>query len=118
MLQRLIVGLVTGLVIGALAAAVLVRGLGVVDFGPGHALVAYLAAVVIGAVTGLVAGKPIWKPGALIEAGLKSGFGALLAAGMMYALRAWVPFEVDLHVLGAGHGAIGALPAASLPVVA
>ncbi len=118
MLRRLLVGLVLGVVLGGLAAAALVRGLGVVSFAvAGGALLAYAAAVVLGAVTGLVAGKPVWAKGAWIEVGLKAFFGSLLAAGIMFVLRRWVDVSVNLGGLGAGAGLLGDLPAASLPII-
>src|SRR5947208_10275574 len=115
MLKRLIVGLVLGTVIGAVVAAVLVQGLGWLTFG--NAAFAYLAAAATGALAGLVAGKPIWSADGKIEAGLKAFFGALLAAGAMFALRKWGDVSVDLTALGAGQGRVGDLPAAALPVV-
>lgn len=126
MLRRLFVGLVLGLIVGGLVAAGFVQGLGVLTFGEGTggALFAYAAAAVTGVLTGLVAGKPIWASGAKIEAGLKAFFGALIAAGLMFALRQWgdaipvlpTPFtptqvkEVIQHA--------GSLPAMALPMVA
>lgn len=116
MLKRLIVGLVLGGVIGAVVAAVLVQGLGWLTFPNG--IVAYLAAAATGVVAGLVAGKPIWSADGKIEAGLKAFFGALLGLGGMFALRSWVNFDLDLEMLKAGHGTVGQLPAASLPLIA
>jgi hypothetical protein len=116
MLKRLIVGLVLGTVIGGVVAAVLVQGLGMATFG--SALIAYLAAAVTGVVTGLVAGKPIWSADGKIEAGLKAFFGVLLGLGAMFALRSWVDVHLDLSMLKAGAGALGHLPAASLPLIA
>ena len=123
MLRRLFLGLVLGLVLGGLVAAGLVVGLKVAVFAPdaGGVLLAYLAAIVTGALTGLVAGKPIWASGAKVEAGLKAFFGALLAAGAMFALRQWASaWTPDLSFLGAAGGpdAVGNLPAVSLPLIA
>jgi hypothetical protein len=118
MLKRLLVGLVVGIVIGGVAAAAIIKGLGVTTFaatGIGPAF-AYLAAIATGVVAGLVAGKPIWAKGAWIEVGLKAFFGSLLAAGAMFALRRWGTVPVDLAALGAGP--IGLLPATSLPILA
>ncbi len=117
MVKRLVVGLVLGTVIGAVIAAVLVQGLGMTSFASA-AVFAYLAAAVTGVLTGLVAGKPIWSADGKIEAGLKAFFGALLALGAMFALRTWAKLDVDLSSLKAGHGYVGDLPAASLPIVA
>jgi hypothetical protein len=121
MLKRLILGVLIGLLVGAAAAAALVSGLHVEAFtGEFGALIAYGAAVATGAVTGLVAGKPIWAPSAKIEAGLKAFFGTFLAAGAMFALRQWGQgWSIDLAALHAGGPApVGALPAASLPLIA
>jgi hypothetical protein len=115
MVRRLAVGMLEGLVVGAALAAALVAGLGLVQFGP------WLwapAACGTGLLTGLVVGKPVWAGGAKVEAGLKGLAGALLAAGGLFALRTWLPLSLDLSALGAGQGAIGDLPAASLPLLA
>ncbi len=116
MLKRLIVGLILGTVIGAVVAAVLVQGLGMALFS--NAVFAYLAAAATGVITGLVAGKPIWSADGKIEAGLKAFFGILLGLGGMFVLRTWVNFDLDLSMLKAGEGPLGALPAASLPIIA
>src|SRR5215472_15930591 len=120
MLRRLLVGLILGLIVGGVVAAGLVVGLGVPTFASiGGAVGAYLAAALAGVLTGLVAGKPIWASGAKIEAGLKAFFGALLGAGLMFALRQWASgWALHLGSFGAGDGAIGSLPAASLPLIA
>jgi hypothetical protein len=116
MLKRLIVGLILGTVIGAVVAAVLVQGLGMMLFT--NAVFAYLAAAATGVITGLVAGKPIWSADGKIEAGLKAFFGVLLGLGGMFVLRTWVNVNLDLSMLKAGEGVLGALPAASLPIIA
>lgn len=121
MLRRLFVGLVLGLVVGGLVAAGLVQGLHMLAFpdGTGGALMAYLTAAVTGVLTGLVAGKPIWAAGARIEAGLKAFFGALLAAGLMFALRQWAGgVHLPVTELTPAGSVIGSLPVASLPAVA
>jgi hypothetical protein len=123
MLWRLLVGFVIGLVVGGLLAAALVAGLKITAFeGAGGVALAYGAAALVGVLTGLFAGKPIWAADARLEAGLKAFFGALLAAGGMFALRQWAGgLPVNLNGLGAGelgHGAIGALPITSLPLIA
>jgi hypothetical protein len=90
MLGRLLVGMVKGLLLGALL------GFGLVKLGwavPG-AVVAYLAAAVAGVVVGLVAGKPIWAKDAKIEAGTKAFVGALLSLGLMAAARHWLTMEI------------------------
>jgi hypothetical protein len=120
MLRRLLVGLVVGAVVGVAAAAALVSGLQMLAFaGSFGALVAYGASAATGAVTGLVAGKPIWASDAKVEAGLKAFFGALLAAAGMFALRQWAAgWTLDLTAIHAGGpGPVGSLPAASLPLL-
>jgi len=126
MLRRLFLGLVLGLVVGGLVAAGFVQGLHVLTFGAdtGGVLFAYAAAAVTGVLTGLVAGKPIWASGAKIEAGLKAFFGALIAAGLMFALRqwgggSWVPVtQFTPETINEGVRLAGSFPAVALPMVA
>src|SRR5262245_42193330 len=116
MLKRLILGLIVGLFMGGAVGMALLEGLHMPVFS--NALVAYAAAAVTGVLTGLVAGKPIWAQDGRIEAGLKAFFGALLAAGLMFALRKWVHVPLDLTSLGGGAGEVGELPIVSLPMIA
>jgi hypothetical protein len=122
MFRRLLVGLILGLVVGGAVGAGLFAGLGVQTFSSdGGVWLAYPAAVVAGVLTGLVAGKPVWAAGAKIEAGLKAFFGALLAAGMMFALRQWgTPLEVPNWPAIGAHGLtpVSDLPVIALPLVA
>jgi hypothetical protein len=123
MLKRLFVGIIIGLVVGGLAAAALIKGLGILSFATASVgvlgmLIAYGAALATGAVVALVAGKPVWAKGAWIEVGLKAFFGSLLAAGGMFALRRWGGMTVDLSMIHAGSGSLGSLPATSLPIIA
>jgi hypothetical protein len=115
MLKRIVTGFGKGLLLGGLLALVAVRGLGMPVFA--SAAVAYLAAAVAGVLAGLFAGRPIWARGAKVEAGLKAVAGAALGAAVLFAVRRWLPYEVDLSAWQAGQGAIGSLPAASLPIV-
>ncbi len=105
---------------GGLVAAGLVAGLHITTFmGTGGAVLAYLTAALTGVLTGLVAGKPIWATGAKIEAGLKAFFGALLAAGLMFALRQWAGgFHPPITAVTPEDLPIGDLPAAALPIIA
>jgi hypothetical protein len=117
MLRRLILGLVLGLIVGVVLAAGLAR-LGQASFAGGTgAAIAYLAAAVAGALTGMIAGKPIWAAEAKVEGSLKAAFGALIAVGAMFGLRQWVTVEVPMTFLG-GPGPVGELPAVSLPLIA
>jgi hypothetical protein len=119
MIGRLIKGLVLGLLIGGLAAGALVKGLAVTGFDSGgFDLLAYLAALVTGAVTGLVAGKPIWAKGAGIEAVLKTVFGAALGAGAMFLLQRFPGPTLDLTKLGLGAAAAGHLVVVAFPALA
>jgi len=119
MIGRLVKGLFLGLLIGGLAAAALIRGVGVTGFETEHFdFLAYAAALATGAVAGLVAGKPIWAKGAGIEAILKTVFGALLGAGGMFLLQRFHGPSVDLTRYGLGDAAIGHLTAVSLPAIA
>lgn len=115
MVKRLALGVVEGVLIGAVLAVLLIQGLGVVTFS--GALAAYGSAVLTGALAGLIAGRPIWARGAGVEAGLKAVFGAALGVLAMYALRRWLHTSVDLASLHAGAGRIADLPALSLPIV-
>jgi hypothetical protein len=117
MFKRLMGGLVIGIVMGAIAAVAVVKGLGVTSFLD-RSILAYVAALATGAFVGLVAGRPIWAKGAWIEVALKAFFGSLLAAGGMLALRKWGVFSLDLSSVGAGAGQIRDLPAATLPLIA
>jgi hypothetical protein len=121
MVRRLFVGLILGLIVGGVVAAGIVGAH--LEFGSaggaGGVVLAYLAAALTGVLTGLVAGKPIWASDARIEAGLKAVFGALIGAGLMFAMRQWAGgFTPDLGFIHAGQGPVGELPAASLPLLA
>jgi hypothetical protein len=119
MIGRLIKGLVLGLVIGGLAAGALIKGLAVTGFDSGgFDLLAYLAALVTGAATGLLAGKPIWAKGAGIEAVLKTVFGAALGAGAMFLLQRFPGPALDLTKLGLGAAAAGHLSVVAFPALA
>ncbi len=117
MLRRLIFGLMLGLVLGGAVAAGFVRLMGTSFAAHGGGAMALLSAALTGAVTGLVAGKPIWAPGARVEASIKAFFGALMAVGAMFALRRWGLDVPAPEVLG-GTAPVGELPAVSLPVIA
>lgn len=120
MLRRLLLGLVIGLLMGGLVAAGLVAGLGLQTFmGTSGIVLAYVSAALTGVLTGLVAGKPIWASGAKIEAGLKAFFGALLAAGLMFALRQWAGgLHAPITAVTPVDLPVGDLPAAALPIIA
>jgi len=118
MVKRLIVGLFLGAVIGALVAFGLSRLVHGEVAGAFGAILAYGMSAVTGVLTGLICGKPIWASEGKIEAGLKAFFGALLAAGGMFAIRRWGNVDIDLTALKLGQGHLGDMPVASLPVIA
>ena len=121
MLGRFLKGVILGLVIGGLAAGCLIKWLSIDSFAVETTpLLAYVAALVTGAVVGLVAGKPIWARGAGIEALLKTFFGALLGAGGMFLLRKFAdfPFPLDLTRFGLAAGKTADLVYVALPAVA
>jgi hypothetical protein len=86
MLRRFGIGLIKGLLVGGLVLSALLFGLKVVAV---PVWAAYLLSVGVGALTGLIAGKPIWLKEARIEAGLKAVAGMLLGALGMLALHKW-----------------------------
>jgi hypothetical protein len=89
-------------------AAGLLLAFGVTSFVTAGAVAAYGAAMLVGALTGLFVGKPIWAKDGRIEAALKAFFGALLATGAMAAARRWLGAEVDLGAV------LAALPTEAL----
>jgi len=113
----LVWALFVGLVIGGGTSALSVYVFGSPWGQPLAAWAAYLLAPIAGVLVGLVAGKPIWAKGARIEAGLKAAFGAALGAALMFALRRWGSFSIDLSAIGLGQGQLGTHPATALPIV-
>jgi hypothetical protein len=116
MLARTVLGLLTGLFFGTIVAAALVFGLGQASL---PFWLATTAIALTGALVGLVAGKPIWAEGARIEAGLKSGFGALMAGVGLFLLHRYTGI-VSATVLPIGHGAVraGEVSVLAFPLVA
>ena len=116
MLRRLFVGLAEGFVIGMALALVAVRGLGL---NPAmSALVMALLAAGAGFVVGLIAGRPIWARNAKTEALLKAAVGALVGAGLSFALGRWFTMPLELGAYSLGAGPAGKLAAVSLPLIA
>jgi hypothetical protein len=115
MLRRLFVGLAEGLVIGLAMALAVIRGLGLRT--PSALLAAALAGGA-GLLVGLVAGRPIWARDAKTEALLKAGVGALVGAGLSFALGRWWSMPVDLSAYSLGAGAAGTLAVLTLPAIA
>jgi hypothetical protein len=90
-LARLIVGLFKGLLVGVLV------GYGLAAAGLTATWLAYIAAVVMGMLLALVAGKPIWAKDARIEVGMKAAAGAVIAPLLLLAVRSLIhvglPFD-------------------------
>lgn len=116
MLVRLLVGLVKGIVLGGLIGLAVASLLGPV---PSSAVFVYLAAALVGALVGLVAGKPIWSADGKIEAGLKAGFGALLSLGLLWLVRRFVtvPLPISLGQFADANRSIGETALTSLALV-
>jgi hypothetical protein len=126
MLGRLLIGIVKGILVGGLVGLALAK----LGFAAPGVLIAYAAAAMTGVLIGLVAGKPIWAKDAKIEAGMKAFVGALLASGLMYAVRRWLTMELPVPLgelagpnasLGepaASSGTIGGLAITSLATIA
>ena len=112
MLKRLEAALLEGVLPGAAVA------FGLSKFGLGGPWAFYAAVALVGVLTGLVAGRPIWAKGAKTEGLLTALAGAFIAVVVLFGLRTWLPsFDVDLSTFGAGHGALGSVPWAFWPVV-
>lgn len=110
MLKRLLAALLEGALPGAAAAYTLSK------LGMKTAVTMYAAVALVGVLTGLVAGRPIWARAAKTEAALKATAGAFISVVVLYALRKWLPgVHIELGALGAG--AIGDVPWASLPAI-
>src|SRR5690349_5624070 len=113
MLRRILLGVLKGTLIGGLVGVLFVYGLGI-PLLAGFA--GYLAAIVTGIVVALLAGKPIWARGAWIEVLLKGVAAALLGAGALYGVRAFL--DASLAVGPLGQGLLSELPLVMLPLVA
>ena len=112
MLKRLLAALLEGVIPGAAVA----YGLG--RLGLQTPVTMYAAVAVVGVLTGLVAGRPIWARAAKTEAALKAAAGAFISVVVLYALRKWLPaVHVDLTAFGGGAGAVGSVPSVFLPAV-
>jgi hypothetical protein len=110
MLKRLLAALLEGAVPGAAVAFALSK------LGVETAATMYAAVALVGVLTGLIAGRPIWARAAKTEAALKATVGAFICVVVLYALRKWLPaVRIDLGALGAGAGPIGSVPWAFLP---
>lgn len=82
MLKRLLIGVLKGIFVGGAVGAALYFAL---SQGSVDGAYAYMLYGVVGALTGVVAGKPLWKQGAWVEALLRGVFGIAVGCGL-YAL--------------------------------
>lgn len=82
--RRLIIGILKGLFIGGTVGALLHFGVGMTVLS---SAMSYLVFGLVGAVSGALAGKAPWKPGAWIASILKGIFGVGVGCGL-YALAA------------------------------
>jgi hypothetical protein len=122
MIGRLILGVLKGLVLGALVGF----GLAAAGMAVPGALVAYPAALAVGVLMALVAGKPIWAKDARVEVMMKAGAGALLGPGFMWLARRFLTMGLPLDVstlpgLGSAAGqaiTLGTFAVTSLALVA
>ncbi|HEX4338523.1 MAG TPA: hypothetical protein VH062_21610 [Polyangiaceae bacterium] len=110
MLKRLVAALFEGAVPGAAVA------FGLTKLDAISPTLMYAAVALVGVLTALVAGRPIWAKAAKVEALLKSVAGAFISVVVLYALRKWTPgLHVDLTALGLGAGPVGYVPWVALP---
>lgn len=112
MLKRLLYGLLKGSLVGGVLAYALVAGLSVTTL---TGALAYLAVILAGVATAVVAGRPIWATGARIEVLLKTVAAALLSSGFLFLARRYFPAQMDLGALGSGP--LVELPYVLLPTV-
>jgi hypothetical protein len=113
MALRVLTGALKGLAVGGAVGALCVYGLGALTLG----LWTYLAAVLVAAMTAVVAGRPIWARDAKLESGLKAIVGGVVALVALFAVRKWIAVDVDLTALGGGVAALGSQPLAVLPAL-
>lgn len=113
MAKRFLFGLVKGVLVGAALSFLWMRAFGAAPFA---GWLGYVAAVLTGAISGVVAGKPLWAKGALIEAALKGIVGAIVGFAALYGIRRWLPLTLELGPVGSG--ALGLVPTFALPIIA
>ena len=102
MLKRLVVGLVKGMMIGAIIGCGFHFGLGWQTTAAGGGLLAYLMAMGSGATAGVLAGKPPWRQQAWIESVLKGVAGIGLGALTYWVSSQWGSFALPSFVPGLG----------------
>jgi hypothetical protein len=114
MFRRLLLGLAEGLLVGLALGIVCTRELGL---GAPSGVTLVLLGSVAGAVTGLVAGRPVWARNAKVEALLKSAVGAVLGGALSLAFSHWLKGTLDLRGFALGVGPIGQRSVSLLPAV-
>ena len=111
--RRLLIGLLKGLVLGGAVGAALHFGLGQTTLDGALAYVLYAA---VGAITGALAGKAFWKPGAWIEAVLRGAFGVLVGCGLYALASRFLAVELPLPN-GVEHATLASQPLAFAPML-
>lgn len=101
MLKRLGIGLLKGLVVGGGIGAALQFGL---QWVPAAGLLGYLLAMGIGATTGILCGKPVWRTEAWIESLLKGGFGVGVGALLYWVSSSYLGFGIPIALPGVEAG--------------
>lgn len=109
MLKRLILGLVKGLAIGGALGAALFFGVQSVQQGGVAGVAAYGLYALIGALAGVLAGKPPWLKGAWVESLLKGLFGLAVGAGLFALASRFLGGQNPVMVPAFGGGAEMAL---------
>ncbi len=101
MLKRLVVGLLKGVVVGALLGAAVHFGLGWTD---ASGLLGYLLAMGAGATSGVLAGTPPWRQATWIESLLKAGAGLGVGALLYWLGVRWGDFPLPFALPGLAAG--------------
>ena len=111
--KRLLLGIFKGLLIGGTIGALIhfVAERPVLD-----GLLNYPLYAGVGALSGVLAGRPPWKAGAWIASILKGVFGLLVGLGL-FALGNWL-FASGLPIPGALHAPLAHQPLAFAPLLA
>ncbi len=106
---RVIVGLIKGAIVGGGIA------FGLLKLGLGAPIFAYLACALVGALVGVVAGRPPWKAETIWTPVLKMVVGAGIGAGLC-ALGLRVLPAHTFNVSGLGEVALASAPVLSVAV--
>lgn len=105
---RLFSGLIKGAVLGAAV------GFGALKAGLGGGATAYFVLPLVGALVGVLCGRPPWRQETIWTSVTKGIFGALIAAGLTWVARRFLGGLV--LPVPAAFGLDGSVPAVSVPV--